>query len=134
MRLGIVWHENNCFIYCNMRYKNNVTIIIMYLMWLLFLTMMHLACFDVLDVNAWYFYLIAIGSFLFQIMLLYLLKRKTSSVIWIVISEIIYVILTFIAVVVLLKGAFRGLLICFLCLNAFGIVSCNLLRRITKNT
>lgn len=114
--------------------KINVTIIIMYLMWLIFLTVMQLACFDVLDVNAWYLYLIAIGSFLFQIMLLYLLKRKTSSVIWIVISEIIYVILTFIAVVVLLKGAFGGLLICFLCLNAFGIVSCNLLRRITKNT
>lgn len=56
-----------------------IVAIIMYLMWLIFLTVMQLACFDVLDVNAWYLYLIAIGSFLFQIILLYLLKRKSGE-------------------------------------------------------
>ncbi len=106
--------------------------IVLLLLWLLFLAAMHLACFDMFDENALYFYLIAAGSFLLQIVLLYLINRMTGSTVWIIISEIIYVMLTLLAGIILLKGFCYGLLICCLCLDVLGMAVCAFLRRSAK--
>ncbi|MBO4330644.1 MAG: hypothetical protein J5827_01060 [Oscillospiraceae bacterium] len=111
-----------------MRYKSIIAVVL-FLLWLLFLAAMLLVCFDVFDENAPYFYLIAAGTFLAQIGLLYMIKRITGSTVWMIISEMIYVLLTLLAVVILLKVVYFGLLIFCLCLVVSGTAVCAVLRR-----
>ena len=48
---------------------------VLFCLWFCFQFLMHLACFDVFSENLWYFYVIALGFFLLQLAVIWLLQR-----------------------------------------------------------
>lgn len=58
-----------------MKYKQGLRIGF-FLLWFALFGGMHLACFDIFQENLWYFYLLAIMFFLFQMLIVVVFQRK----------------------------------------------------------
>ncbi len=111
--------------------KNRLLAVLLILIWVFLMFVMHLACFDIFEENNWYCYLIAIGSFLLQVLIINIITRLTKIRTICLICGILYAIAVVCPCslwIVFSLDNLLPLIICCFCLNLLGVVSCLVFR------
>ena len=120
--------------------KNKLMPLLLLLLWAVFLGTTHLACFDLFEENAWYFYFIAIIAFFLQLLVLCLAGKKYGAKWFKVVCGGIYLVLTVAGLWALLSTSAvlhfpaAALSILCVCTDAFGLLVCLFLTIIPKKS